>query len=67
MPKKGGGLGLFADLRGGGAWQERGGGGGVFLMGGWDPNAHYELLFWDPDLIYLENASRPMINNKEHT
>ena len=50
-----------------GAWQERGGGGGVFLMGGWDPNAHYELLFWDPDLIYLENASRPMINNKEHT
>ena len=25
LPKKGGGLGQFADLRGGGAWQQRGG------------------------------------------
>ena len=38
MPNGGGGLGLFADLRG--AWQERGGGvneGG----GGCDPKEHY--------------------------
>ena len=33
LPKKGGGgLGQFVDLRGGGAWQERGG--GVFEGGG---------------------------------
>ena len=33
-----GGIGQFADLRGG-AWQER----GVFLRGGWYPNVHYDL------------------------
>ena len=35
--KKGGGLGQFADLRGG-AWRKRG---GVFDGGGLIPNAHY--------------------------
>ena len=35
------GLGLLADLRGGGsAWQERGGGA---FEGGWYPNAHYGI------------------------
>ena len=40
LPKNGG-LGQFADLRGG-AWQERGG--GVFERG-WYPNAHYEPVY----------------------
>ena len=40
MPKKGGRLGHFTDLRGE-AWQERGG--GVF-EGGLIPNAYYALL-----------------------
>ena len=34
------GLGQFADLRGGGAWQERGGG---FSRESWYPNAQYVL------------------------
>ena len=37
---KKGGLGQFADLRGGGAWQERWSG-GIFEGRGWYPNAHY--------------------------
>ena len=36
------GLGLFADLKG--VWQERGMGGGVFEVGGWDSNAHNEAV-----------------------
>ena len=40
MPKKGG-LGQFADLRGGLGKKE---GVGVFFRGGWYPNAHYDIF-----------------------
>ena len=42
LPKKGGVLGQFANLGGGGAWQEKGG--GAFEKGGWYPNAHYDII-----------------------
>ena len=39
LPKKGGGgIGLFAGLKG--AWQERG---QCFWVEGWDPSGHYNL------------------------
>ena len=47
-----GGLGQFADLRGGGLARKRG---GVLLKGGWYSNAHYAGQLPQEHLSFLQN------------
>ena len=59
LPKKGGGLGQFVDLRG--AWQERGG--GVF-EGGCYTNAHYDSANMLLEIKESRESSLNLSNNK---